>query len=186
MTYKLRTGNHKIEREVASIIEIEFPEFECFWNKHLQPLKKDGHWRNDTIEYLEYIGMANFAILKSINLINRNKNNIKVSDPDQWFKTIYFHFGLIGDCIENLSRNIALMQHQLKIINLDKKRQTQKVLITEFKKWLSNAYDKSYKDFIQKGRPIKHYPRPNINYTSLVIEKKERKKERNMINSFCP
>jgi len=184
MTYKLRTGDHKIEREIASLIESEFPEFEDFWNKHLEPLKKDGSWRNNTIEYLEYIGMANFAILKSINVINRNKTKIDVGDPDQSFKTIYFHFGLIADCVENLSRNIALTQHHLKIIKIDKKRRTKKELIANFKNWFSEEYSKNYKSFIQMGRPIIHYPRPNIKYTSVVIAKNARKEYDKLISSL--
>ena len=184
MTYSLRTGDHPIEREAAPLIEKEFQEFEEFWLRHLQPLKTNGSWRPDMIEYLESIGMANFAILKSLNFINRQKTKIKVSDPDQSFKSIYFHFGLISDCIEDLSRNIVLIQYKLKIRKSDIRPQTKKELLAEFKEWITKKYKANCKDLIQKGKAIVYLPRPKAKFSSIIVTSNDRKQYDNLMESI--
>ena len=161
-----------------------FKSLKNFWQTHLQPLKADGSWRPDMIEYLEYIGMANFAILKSINFINRQKTIIKVSDPDQSFKSIYFHFGLIGDCVEDLSRNILLTQYKLKIRKSEIAPQTKKELLAEFSEWVTEKYKTNCKDLIQKGKTIVYLPRPKAKFSAIIVASKDRRPYDKLIESI--
>ena len=155
--YRLRNGRHNIEKEVAPLIEIAFPEYEDFFDKHLIPLTEDGHWRNDTLDYLEFIGMASFSVLKSINFINRNIDHIKRGDPDQRFKNIYFHFGLAADSVESLSRNIALTSDFLGIKSIDKNPKEANDLIKSFEKWVQKKYSKSLEDLVKRGRQVVYH-----------------------------
>ena len=121
---RLINAAHNIERNMAETIELKFPNFEILWDKYLMPLTGapiDFSLRNDTHPNLEEIAMSHFGVLKSLNYIRISKSKVGPGDPNQTFKNIYFHFGLIFDSVDNLLRNILIIQNYLKIINLEEK-----------------------------------------------------------------
>ncbi len=181
--YQLRLGNHNIEREVSQLFEDCFPEYEKFYGEYLIPLTDGTNWRNDTLEYLEFIGMACFGLMSSINFINKNKNCIKRGDADQRFKNIYFHFGLVSDCVDNLSRNIALTSDYLGIDKIDRKPKEQNQLIKSYKTWINKSYNKNLKDLYEKGKQITHHPH-SINFYNYSTSNNTRKILRKFFDSI--
>lgn len=171
--FQLRKSNNQIENGSAALIEDLFPNYEIFWNKYLIPLMgSDGNWRNDSIHNLEDIGISQYGVLKSINFINLSIDKIKVGDPLQHFKNIYFHFGLTIDSVENLARNICIICDLLEIISIRKELLIEKTsLITKYEKWIDKHYSKSFQDMVEIGKPIFFHPHSAENFMKLIIPK---------------
>lgn len=168
------TQPSKIERNIARVLEKGFPRYLLFREKYLVPLRglpDNPNWRKDTHPLLEQIGVNAYAIIKSINFIHHRKNFITISDYDQSFKNIYFHFGLIFDCIESFSRCIILIEQSLGLIDLELKLKiSRQGLIDKFIDWVDKEYDKKYIDLIEDGKPIYYYPQNDHTYLSLILK----------------
>ena len=133
---------NNIEINLEQELLKEFPRYIPYREKYLTPLRglpTNPNWRIDTHPDLEQIGVASYGILKSINFIYYRKNYIDISDFDQSFKNIYFHFGLIFDCIEALCRNIVLIEQSINLIDIESKlRLTEQKLTDDFAVWIKN------------------------------------------------
>ena len=165
---------NKIEINLEQVLLKEFPRYIPYREKYLTPLRglpKNPNWRIDTHPDLEQIGVASYGVLKSINFINYRKNYIDISDFDQSFKNIYFHFGLVFDCIESLSRNIVLIEQSLNLIDIESKiRLTEQKLTDDFAVWIKNEYGKRFRDLMDKGKPIFYFPQNDHTYLSLIVD----------------
>ncbi len=183
LEYRLKNAAHNIEREMAETIEIKFPNFEILWSKYLMLLTgmpSDPNLRNDTFPNLEEIVMSHFGVLKSLNYIRISKSNIGPGDPYQTYKNIYFHFGLIFDSVDNLLRNILIVQNHLKIIKLDEKIKIPKSkLLSEYNEWIDQKYNNAYNNMIQFGKPILYHPQNNYSFLKILITQKPIRKKYN-------
>jgi len=164
---------NKIEKNLEQTLQKDFPNYLVIRAKYLVPLTGlpiNPNWRSDTHPLLEQIGVTAYGILKSLNFIYHRKRFIDISDFDQSFKNIYFHFGLIFDCVESLSRSILLIEQELGLIDINQKlKLTQQELINKYSDWVNIEYSKKYLDFIEKGKPIFFYPQNDHTYLSLII-----------------
>ena len=178
--YPLESGNN-IEKSISPLLKDYFPNYENYRSQFLVPLTgqpKDPNWRKDTHPELERIGIASFGILKSLNFIFIKKDQIKVSsDPEQTFKNVYFHFGLVTDSVEAVLRSICLIESELKILDIDKKlKLSNESLLTKFEEWVRDDYQKCYMDMILEGKPILYYPQHDYNFLSIIVKNKLIKK----------
>lgn len=175
----MERGN-PIERNLAHYFNDKFPYYPKFRRSFLVPLTgfpNDPNWRFDTHPYLEQIGISSYGLLKSINFIYIKQNQIKVGDPEQTFKNVYFHFGHISDCIDSLARSIVLVVLDLleiKKINAHM-RLSEEILLSNFEDWVKNKYEGKYNQMIQFGKPIFYYPQQDYNYLSLITKPLERR-----------
>lgn len=149
----LRESDDIIKYEIASLIEKYFPNYEKFYNNYIVNfVGSDGNWKTDMHPIFEEIGMADYAILKSLNYIRRTCMYVVTGDPNQTFKNIYFHFGLIFDSIEHMGRNILRLEDELKIIDL-KKLIKKKISEDTLSIWLKNQYEGEIDLYIKTGMP---------------------------------
>ena len=117
--YRYQISDNPLERDTYIKIVNRFPNFVVVEDQFLFQLKDDKlNWRNDTLVYLEEIGMCQWGILKSLNFINKSKPFLIVGDSDQRVKNIYFHFGLIFDMVANLARNIVMTEDCLDFMDV--------------------------------------------------------------------
>jgi hypothetical protein len=174
----MERGN-PIERNLAQYFNDRFPNYPIYRRSYLLPLTglpSDPNWRFDTHPYLEQIGIASFGLLKSINFIYIKQNQIKVGDPDQTFKNVYFHFGHVADCIESLARSIVMVIDLLEIKKVNTSlKLSEETLLYDFKEWIKSKYESKYNQMIQFGKPIFHYPQQDHNYLSILTNPSQRK-----------
>ena len=122
LLYRLKLSEDPLEKDTYVKMSTQFPLFEKLEIEYLNELKDiNGNWREDTLPNLEEIGMCQYGVLKSINFINKSKLFVIAGDPNQRYKNIYFHFGLIFDIVENMARNIVLTQSYLNIRKYENK-----------------------------------------------------------------
>jgi len=168
------TTPSKIEKQIEPILIHYFPLYIEFREKFLVPLTEHPQrfiWRNDILPELEEVGIASYGIAKSICFINNTKDHIDISDENQSFKNIYFHFGLIFDSTEFLARSIIKTKQVLGLLNIDDLLKIPKrELIDQFIYWIENSYEKSFNDFRDRGKPIFYYPQKNKMNLSLIIK----------------
>lgn len=164
--------------QIESFLEKElyefFPNYIQFRERFLIPLTGapiNPNWRIDTHPDLEQIGVGSYGILKSICFIQHRKKYVTISDFEQSFKNIYFHFGLIFDCVELISRNIILIEKEIGLIDIEKKLKiSEEKLNIGFQEWIKNDYDKKFIELIEKGKPIFYYPQNERTFLSLIIK----------------
>lgn len=150
---RLRESDDIIKYEIASLIEKYFPNYERFYNNYIVNfIGSDGNRRTDMHPIFEEIGMADYAILKSLNYIRRTWMYVVTGDPNQTFKNIYFHFGLIFDSVEHMGRNILRLEDELKIIDF-KKSIKKKISKDILGNWLKNQYEGEIDLYIKTGKP---------------------------------
>lgn len=163
-----------IERNIEIMLENSFPQYLIFREIYLIPLRGlpyNPNWRIDTHPLLEQIGVTAYGILKSLNFIEYRKNKVTISDFDQSFKNIYFHFGLIFDCVEFLCRKIVLIEKELGLSKFESKvKQSKEKLLEYFNNWIDKEYEQRFKQMIEQGKPILCYPHGDINYLSQIIQ----------------
>jgi hypothetical protein len=177
--YPLELGNN-IEKSLFPLFKAYFPNYENFRSRFLIPLTgrpNDPNWRNDTHPELERIGVASFGLLKSLNFVFIKKDKIKVSsDPEQTFKNVYFHFGLATDSVDAILRSIALLEFELKILDIDKKLKiSDELLLKKFENWVKKDYQNCYQEMISEGKPIFYYPQHNHSFLSIIVRDKSLK-----------
>ena len=180
---------HRIEEYMLDTIIESFPNYIKFDHKYLLPLTGrpyETNWRVDTHENLEGIAMSHFGIYKSIRYIKKCMNKIRVGDEYQTFKNIYFHLGLIFDNVENLARNIIIVEDYLGIRCVKNKlKKTKKKLLKKYKEWIDKHYDKAFDNMIKNGKPILYYPQHDYNFLSLIItDKSTRRKYNDLVGSI--
>lgn len=166
-------GN-SIEKNIEAVLKRYFPAYLIFREKFLLPLTGapfNCSWRKDTHPKLEEIGMTSYGVIKSLNFIQHRKNKVKTSDFDQSFKNIYFHFSLIFDCVESLSRSIILLQVELDQVDIKKEiKLSKEELIERYSLWIDKNYDKKFQDLINKGKPIFYHPQNDHTYLSKIVK----------------
>ena len=94
MNFREFSSQNPIYIGLMSYLNKHFSNYETFFNSCLIQLI-DGHWRDNMHPIFEQIGMTDYGIIKSLNYIRISICDITVGDPNQTFKNIYFHFGLI-------------------------------------------------------------------------------------------
>jgi hypothetical protein len=170
---RLRNSRDPIESQTADLIQSRFPNYEVFWRNYLEPLRGEDigrNWRYDTLHNLEELGISQFGILKSVNLIRISRPYITVGDPLQHYKNIYFHFGLVFDSVTNFARNLLIVEEFLGLTNLNRTlRLSNDELVARFSKWVIKKYKASYDNMISLGKPIFYYPHYDIDYLGLLI-----------------
>ncbi len=106
-------------------------------------------------DLLEYIGLADYGIIKSLNYINRSKCHIGIGDPNQTFKNIYMHFNLALENVQLIAKMILRIKDGLGLDSLDKKSKLSSEDIEyEVKKFVCKRYDRGYENWLNKGKPI--------------------------------
>ncbi len=178
LLYRLQRSDNPLEKDTYLKIENKFPNFIELENKFLFQLKDDTlNWRDDTLIYLEEIGMCQWGVLKSLNFINKSKPFLIAGDSDQRFKNIYFHFGLIFDTVENMARNIALTEDYLHILDIRKQINLSKnKLISDFQKYVENKYPSDFENMLLYGKPIFHYPQQQKSFMKIIVKNKNLRK----------
>lgn len=170
---RLRSG-HAIAREVADFVESSFPSYVRFDEQHLCDLESHGHWRGDTHPSLEVIGVSCFGLLKSLNFINRNYPKLRVPDPDQVFKGIYFHFGLLFETLGFLLHHLRVVQCEVGIREaLAVSEMSRDQLMRDYEQWIHEHYSPSFKRFVREGAPIAYNPHFRDRDTALSEYLKE-------------
>ena len=156
MRFRLKNSDNIIKYEMAPFIERFFPNYERFYSSFIiQLIGHDGNWKIDMHPILEEIGMCDYAVLKSLNYIRRSKLFVIVGDPNQTFKNIYFHFGLILDAVEHMGRHILRLEQELNLIDLNSKlRQSECEIRQQLERWIINEYQGQFQEFIKTGKPI--------------------------------
>jgi len=167
--YKLRKQEDIIKYEIAPLIEKHFPNYEKFYTRYIAKfIGHNGNWRTDMHPIFEEIGMADYAILKSLNYIRRSWMYVVTGDPNQTFKNVYFHFGLILDSVEHIGRDILRLKDELKIIDL--KRAIKKEISKDtLGNWLDNQYDVEIDRYIKTGIPPSP-PKGSKKFMELILQ----------------
>jgi len=175
MTFKLKNQKNQILKNLADLFDEYFPNYEIFYNNFIYELKGyDNHWRNDTFDYFEELGISDYGILKSLNYIHLVQNKIGVNDPEQKFKNAYFHFGLTFDTIENILKCIIYIKNKLNNDDQSIKIKSKNELIDKFKKWIDKRYIKEFNKMINLGMSrIYYYPQHNRDFLKLIVEDSE-------------
>jgi hypothetical protein len=177
IVYPFKKGG-KINTKFVDFISDNFPSYEPFRERFLYPLTgmpADPSWRHDTFPDLEGIGMSTYGILKSLKFILLNIDKVGVGDPQQTFKNIYFHFGLIIDTVETLCRSVSMCLDYLEIIDIEKRLKiSQESLISDFTTWVMKKYPVRFQEMIDYGKPIMYYPQHDNNYLAMLTTKRER------------
>lgn len=165
----LHRSTSPIEKGVASVVERDFPSYLKFDLDHLRKLQDGKNWRSDTHPSLEIIGVSCFGLLKSINFIERNKNQFIRHDPDQRFKSIWMHFGLLFETMNHLMDHLLIVHQAVGIETLDNiEPLTPEQLQSDFSKWVKEHYSADFKVLIESGRPIQFNPHPKYKDRSLL------------------
>lgn len=165
---------NSLERESKEFLINDFPKYIEIRDRYFIPLTgypNDSNWRIDTHPFLERIGVTNYAVLKSIVFIRHRKGHVSISDKEQSFKNIYFHFGLIFDCVETLSRYIIKIENLLKIKNQSQTLKLSKSnLLKSYEEWVDNEYPRRFVSMLECGKPIFYFPQRDHTYLSLIIQ----------------
>lgn len=171
MSYKNSKNN--IEKSIADDLDRFCPACEQFDNKFISRFKDNSdHWRTDMDPIFEELGMANYAIIKSLCTIkvalDSNSFNIDSKDANQTFKNAYFHFGLILDNVEHLARHIIRLRQRLEKENINPIR-TKDELGPVFEKWLDN-YGHHFDRYIVTGNFERPYSNVMPRFCELLLE----------------
>ena len=164
----LHRSTSPIEKEVGDLIEKEFPSYLTFDLGHLKQLQDGKHWRSDTHPSLEIVGVSCFGLLKSINFIDRNKKRFVRHDPDQRFKSIWMHFGLLFETMSHLMDHLLILHRAAGLEPpTEDKPLSQEELKSAFEKWAKANYEADFKILIESARPITFNPHPKFKDRSL-------------------
>jgi len=174
MVFLLKNSKNYIYKEIAPLIEEYFPNYEIFYNDFiLKFIGKDGNWKIDMHPIFEEIGMADYGVIKSLNYIQRSKKTVRVGDPNQTFKNIYFHFGLVLESLEHMARHILRLKRLLRKFDLDSKlAMSDKKICNKIKNWIKKEYKIQLEKFIDTGRPFQ-LPIRNPYLLKLMIQDTE-------------
>jgi hypothetical protein len=171
--------------EYIETIENHLPVLKETW-ENLDPYTLNGSWRSDLDRNLELIGTGHYTLLKSLNYVRKNKDLVRMNDPEQRFKNIYFHFGLIVDCIRQISRSILLFKNKLGLINYSDERLSLDEFAVKILNWFKDNYDTDFTKLTNFGISISIPLQPKTEYLSLLATKQELKRYNNFKNKILP
>lgn len=157
--------------EMVDTIETKLPVLREAW-ENLDPYTKNNRWRPALDPNLESIGTGHYTLLKSLNYIRKNKDLVKMNDPEQRFKNIYFHFGLIIDCIKQLSRSILLFETKLGMVDFHENSYSSIQVVQKVEKWYDENYRTYFRKLVTNGVAISVPLQPEKDYVSLLGSKK--------------
>jgi hypothetical protein len=135
---------------VSDYINTNIPTFRDIW-PFLGAYTIDGHWDPQIDENLEFIGIAHYTVLKSYSYIFQNKDGVKMNDPDQRYKNIFFHYALIIDCIKQISFHIIRFKKKL---DSDTKLPIKKLSKEEFLGKMGDWFDQYYNDQFESFKKV--------------------------------
>lgn len=166
--------------ELAVLFNEHFPNYDIFYNNFIQEMIGfDNHWRPDTYEYLEELGISDFGIIKSLFYIKRatmklaNINQNIENSNDQIFKNSYFHFGLIFDTVDNILKCLVFIDQKLNEECEFLKKKSRDELIAEFKTWIEKFYEKEFEKLKLGMSRIYYYPQQNRDFLKVIVPCKE-------------
>ena len=111
-TIKSLRDKVKYLNQIYDFLVAKIPNLDKIW-----PLLGDytlnNRWDPNIDPDLEAIGTGHYTLLKSLNYIYQNKDDIILNDPLIRYKNIYFHYGLIIDCINQIAFHILRFQKKL-------------------------------------------------------------------------
>lgn len=158
--------------EMVETVEKQLPILKEAW-ENLAPYTFNNRWRPLLDVDLETIGTGHYTLLKSLNYIRKNKDSVRMNDPEQRFKNIYFHFGLIIDCIKQISRSIILFKTKLGLINFQELKYSIEDIVQITNNWYKNNYETSYNKLVNNGVAIALQLQPAKEYIYMLGTKKE-------------
>jgi len=168
--------------EMKDTLEEKIPILLESW-RNLAQYTSNGRWRKKLDRDLEVIGTGHYTILKSLNFIRRNKEYVKINDPDQKYKNIYYHFGLIIDCIRQISRSILIFEDKLGIIKFQEKAKTKEEIELQTKGWFDQYYNKLFERLTTYGITISQNIQPENEYISILEPTKNNIKKYNQFRN---
>jgi hypothetical protein len=171
--------------EFIETIENQLPILKETW-ENLDPYTRNGRWKSNLDRNLELIGTGHFTLLKSLNYVRKNKDQVRMNDPEQRFKNIYFHFGLIVDCIRQISRSILLFKNKLGVLNYSEERLSAETVTMQILNWYQDNYDTDFAKLESFGISISIPLQPKREYLSLLATKQETKKYNTFKNNILP
>lgn len=136
--------------EMVVTIDEQLPILKVAW-ENLAPYTLNNRWRPKLDIDLEIIGTGHYTLLKSLNYIRKNKDLVKMNDPEQRFKNIYFHYGLIIDCIKQISRSLLLFKTKLGVMDFQETKFSFDDILRITENWYKNNYENSYKNLRFRG-----------------------------------
>jgi len=171
--YQLIVNRDLIRSEISEDIKNYFPKYIDFFNLVISKFIGNHHnWKEDMHPIFEEIGMTDYAIIKSLNCIRRNYTSVTQGDPNQIFKSVYLHFGLIFDDIEHMSRNILRLKSDFNLLNLPEQlKMDKKNVIDKYSKWFDDKYTLALNEYIQTGK--RTFPPSNMKKSINIFLKKE-------------
>lgn len=161
--------------EYIETIEKELPVLKEAW-ENLDPYTINNRWRKNLDRNLGLIGTGHYTVLKSLNYVRKNKDHVKMNDPEQKFKNIYFHFGLIIDCIRQISRSILLFKNKLGLLEFSERKLQAEDVTKQVLDWFADSYDSNFKKLESLGVSILIPLQPKKEYLSILTSKENLKK----------
>jgi len=158
--------------EYIETIEEQLPILKEAW-ENLDPYTINNKWRKNLDRNLELIGTGHYTVLKSLNYVRKNKDQVRMNDPEQKFKNIYFHFGLIIDCIRQISRSILLFKNKLGLIEFSEEKMPVEDFTNQILNWYYENYNACFTKLEDFGIPISIPLQPKIEYLSRFVNKQE-------------
>ena len=165
----------KYLNQIYDFVENEIPNLFRIW-----PLLGDytinNRWDPKIDADLEAIGTGHYTILKSLNYIYHNKDKVGLNDPKLIYKNIYFHYGLIIDCINQIAFHILRFQIKLGTRKPFIKKMGIIKLVLKTIKWYFNNYLKGFNRIEKQGGFILYKIQPSRDYINILVENKSYKK----------
>ncbi len=157
--HNIPMNEHKIGyvHDLVNLIDKSIPNFNYGWLEIGRYMVEDkSRWLSNLNPLLECIGTGHYTILKSLNYIRIAKciSESYLNDPEQRFKNIFFHFGVITDCTNQIARSIVLIESKLKIRSFVEKRFTEEEIMSTVEKRIGKDYNSRYDKLVKYGTPI--------------------------------
>jgi hypothetical protein len=171
--------------EFLDTVENQLPILKDSW-ENLDPYTINGRWKRNLDRNLELIGTGHYTLLKSLNYVRKNKDLVHMNDPEQRFRNIYFHFGLIVDCIRQISRSIVLFKNKLGLLEFSEEKLSADTVTNQILRWYKDNYDSDFDKLENFGITISIPIQPKKEYLSIISTKQETRKYNLFKNNILP
>ncbi len=179
-TFETQREFHYIDM-IGDFVNENLCNFRDIW-PWLGAYTKDRAWHPNLNQHLEFIGIAHYTVLKSFCYISSNKESVKINDPDQKYKNILYHYGIINECISKIHYHILSFQtligefpdghsvHMLEKTYKLPRGKTEEEMIDKVRQYYTTRYHliESFINFRTFTQPIRnmftHYPTIDVFY----------------------
>ena len=164
--------------QISDFLDEKIPNLKKTW-PILGDYTINNRWDPNIDANLEAIGTGHYTLVKSINYIYQNKEQVFLNDPELRYKNIFFHYGLIIDCINQIAFHI--LKFQLKLYNQRPflRKLSIKSVILKTIKWYCSEYIQGYRRISEQGGFILYKIQPSREYINKLKKNKK-------YNSFAP